>query len=1365
MPAHFPNRTFVGLSGDQMRAPHDHAPTILGYPGTPVIQTSRPGKSASRHTVAPQAETGPRLVTLGLVALLDDAGAPLLGPGKPLALLTYLRSIPGQSATREHLVDLLWADSDPSLGRQALRQTLLRLRQALGEHTFATNHDEVTLRLALRHDRDTFLRRIADGDLNGAFEAYTGSFFPGFASSGSLQFEHWVDAERAHLAGLYLRAGETLVRRQLETEPRDALRIARALHREAPESEAIWRLVLQAALSARELLQAHSETDALERWLRVTGRRPEPATAGLIRLVREEGAALDATRHGLGLVTELVGREREFAQLLAEWKEVSRGSARFLHFEAPAGHGKSRLLNDTAIRLRSMGVTVLKVAAHQGEQEMRYSLAAGTVRALAELPGVTGVSPELAGALLGLHLPLTALFPGASPPSAGADLLHQRSAALAELLSAVADERPLALFIDDLHWSDAESRHVLAGAANRLGSSRVLLVTAARPGGAGSPLVPAAPVRRLEPLSASECEALVAALATAPHAEWTQSLGSALWRASRGSPLLAIEALQLALERGDLAIRQGAWCSDDFTSAVDRLGQGDALSARLASLGPDEHRGLVALAIAASPVQREVLDASVEAAGRIGPLLPGLEARGYVARTDTGWITGHDEIASAVLRDVSEEEQRGIAASLGRALLAHAPDDESRLQRAARFLSLGGDDVSLAVAFRRILRLVRSQGDSRSAELIAAELIHAPAESARVARLVRTLPFGLRFGIRPARVATLLGGLAVLGVVALGPWRRAAPPPDVELLIPHGSRPGATVLAITPLRLMDWDRTRPIEPRSGHDLAVATGERRYDRLSVAPDGKRVAFTRLTGDSGLTDIYLQEGDGTIRRLTATRGDDVEPSWSPDGRFLVFSTSRWTPRDNPDADLAILDVATGQVRQLTRGPDTDRVSAWSPDGSRIAFIRVLERGDRTELCWVTFAGEGPHCRGDTSPSLVGLVGWYGPSEILAVRQDSAQGNSAIVRVEADGSKVVAVDQGPTSTAVASADGQWIMTIQHDEDAGRSWLRVFPTRYPDLARLVYPEGDQTLLRGATWRSSATDPPRFLDTVLVVPPVAMPVIGLPQALRAEGRSRDGRILALPTAALRWRASDTAVATIDSVTGILTPRRTGAVQVVVTAGGWRTGTIELQVGRPAAQPLDSIRWTAAEWTGWTPFGTPSPRTESLPGGGSALLTNGDEDFESGVVSTRHYAVSGGLGFDAMVSLPIQRGKWQQLKLGMGTSPTALRDGLAIVSQCAMTFPASEGNAYLDQMGLGSPRSNGTANGLSRLRDGAWHRLRIEVLPDGGCAFAADGKALWHSPPGFTTGDSVALFFLGHSVGARIMVGPVDVWRGARDRE
>ena len=56
------------------------------------------------------------LTTLGgaSLAFALDGTPPvtLLGPGKPLALITYLAFSPRRSASREHLVGVLWADSE-----------------------------------------------------------------------------------------------------------------------------------------------------------------------------------------------------------------------------------------------------------------------------------------------------------------------------------------------------------------------------------------------------------------------------------------------------------------------------------------------------------------------------------------------------------------------------------------------------------------------------------------------------------------------------------------------------------------------------------------------------------------------------------------------------------------------------------------------------------------------------------------------------------------------------------------------------------------------------------------------------------------------------------------------------------------------------------------------------------------------------------------------------------------------------------------------------------------------------------------------------------------------------------------------------
>src|SRR5688500_16503523 len=84
------------------------------------------------------------LVTLGnaaLQAVATSGPVTLFEIGKPVALVTYLACAPDRTATREHLLDLLWGDVEPEGAKHALRQTLWYLRKRLGDRPLVTGGD------------------------------------------------------------------------------------------------------------------------------------------------------------------------------------------------------------------------------------------------------------------------------------------------------------------------------------------------------------------------------------------------------------------------------------------------------------------------------------------------------------------------------------------------------------------------------------------------------------------------------------------------------------------------------------------------------------------------------------------------------------------------------------------------------------------------------------------------------------------------------------------------------------------------------------------------------------------------------------------------------------------------------------------------------------------------------------------------------------------------------------------------------------------------------------------------------------------------------------------------------------------------
>jgi len=96
----------------------------------------------------------------------------------------------------------------------------------------------------------------------------------------------------------------------------------------------------------------------------------------------------------------------------------------------------------------------------------------------------------------------------------------------------------------------------------------------------------------------------------------------------------------------------------------------------------------------------------------------------------------------------------------------------------------------------------------------------------------------------------------------------------------------------------------------------------------APDGKSVVFSGLSvsGYSDLYRLWLADGGGRLERLTSDRYEDLDPTISPDGATVVFSSDR-TPFGASGAhNLFALELATGAIRYLTYGSWRDEAPRW-------------------------------------------------------------------------------------------------------------------------------------------------------------------------------------------------------------------------------------------------------------------------------------------------------------------------------------------------------------------------------------------------------------------------------------------------------
>ena len=115
----------------------------------------------------------------------------------------------------------------------------------------------------------------------------------------------------------------------------------------------------------------------------------------------------------------------------------------------------------------------------------------------------------------------------------------------------------------------------------------------------------------------------------------------------------------------------------------------------------------------------------------------------------------------------------------------------------------------------------------------------------------------------------------------------------------------------------------------------------YDDYTPAwsPDGRSIAFTSNQGRGPYDsyDIYVINSDGSNqRRLTNNTfmpGADFSPTWSPDGRSIVFTSKR--DRDSNNYEIYVMGADGSNQRRLTNNSDNDFAPSWSPDGRLIAF----------------------------------------------------------------------------------------------------------------------------------------------------------------------------------------------------------------------------------------------------------------------------------------------------------------------------------------------------------------------------------------------------------------------------------------------
>src|SRR6266508_3337849 len=159
---------------------------------------------------------------------------------------------------------------------------------------------------------------------------------------------------------------------------------------------------------------------------------------------------------------ELVGRDAELSTLARLIGTVANGSAATLIVSGEAGMGKTALLARAREIGRRSGLRVLRGDCVRFEMGRAFGPFVDALRSVRD-------HPAAAAAL--------AAAPGDARSSAGAADRYQAHAMFVRAFAAIAEERPVLLAIDDLHWADESTLELFAHLSRRLPRGSLLVGT------------------------------------------------------------------------------------------------------------------------------------------------------------------------------------------------------------------------------------------------------------------------------------------------------------------------------------------------------------------------------------------------------------------------------------------------------------------------------------------------------------------------------------------------------------------------------------------------------------------------------------------------------------------------------------------------------------------------------------------------------------------------------------------------------------------------------------------------------------------------------------------------------------------------
>jgi Tol biopolymer transport system component len=146
--------------------------------------------------------------------------------------------------------------------------------------------------------------------------------------------------------------------------------------------------------------------------------------------------------------------------------------------------------------------------------------------------------------------------------------------------------------------------------------------------------------------------------------------------------------------------------------------------------------------------------------------------------------------------------------------------------------------------------------------------------------------------------------------------------------------------------------------------------------TFSPDGRQILYPKAESGSWSRGgpLYLTAVDGSTEPTRVVGGRNVSPAWAPTGTTVAFSRYEAVDdRDDPAHVVTMpVDGSASDIVELTSGEEIDTDPSWSPDGRALVFRRASDDDDE-QLQLVVVSSDGEQERELSHDGTVGTPSW--------------------------------------------------------------------------------------------------------------------------------------------------------------------------------------------------------------------------------------------------------------------------------------------------------------------------------------------------------------------------------------------------------